>query len=586
MTNRLTTGRTGPLAVLLALILVLTGCVNVPTIGPVEQVDGGPPGCQNCVNVEVKPPTQGDNPQQIVDGYLRATSNYQPNYSVARQYLTEAAAQKWTPESGVSIYRGSATASGSSVELAGTLVGTLGTDRTYTARDQPIRVNFGLVNENGQWRIDSPPRGLYVAEYSFNSFYRPYNLYFLGNGNTLVPDVIYLPNLRGQANLASVLTKALLTGPSDWLRPVVATAIPGGTTLSVDAVTLTDGVAEVQLSEEVLQLKDTERGQLAAQVVYTLKQLPVVKAVRFRVNNQSLSVPGSDSNSFAVPVDNIPSEYDPIPFVAGEQLFAIRQTRVQRVSITADAPASEPVAGDLGVAGRFALDSIAVSVTTTDLAVVTDGRTVLRRATTTGGSMTTLLDGVTDLLRPQFTRFGEVWSVGRRNGRQQIFRTVGDRTVAVDAPILDGGEIRAFKISPDGSRIAVIRGRGAQTELGLGRISRSDRVTVDGWRALQTQRSSSAELVRFADVTWSDASTLAVLAASSADGAFSPYLINDDGSQVTSEGQAAGWDAVELTVLLRTQAAVVVGRDGQTYSDDGADWLPFIDNVTSIAFPG
>ena len=44
--------------------------------------------------------------------------------------------------------------------LDGTLVGTLGADRTYTARDQTLKVNFGLVREDGEWRINSPPAGI------------------------------------------------------------------------------------------------------------------------------------------------------------------------------------------------------------------------------------------------------------------------------------------------------------------------------------------------------------------------------------------------------------------------------------------
>ena len=62
---------------------------QVPIAGPIEPVHGPAAGCQNCVNVEVAPPAAGDDPRQIVEGYLRATSNYQPNYSVAKQFLTE-----------------------------------------------------------------------------------------------------------------------------------------------------------------------------------------------------------------------------------------------------------------------------------------------------------------------------------------------------------------------------------------------------------------------------------------------------------------------------------------------------------------
>ena len=107
-------GHLAAILILVASLLGAAGCVNVPTSGPIEKVEGQQQGCQNCVNVEVAPPAPGDEPRQIVEGYLRATSNYQPNYSVARQFLTRMAAEKWSPEGGVSIYRGSPKAVGPS----------------------------------------------------------------------------------------------------------------------------------------------------------------------------------------------------------------------------------------------------------------------------------------------------------------------------------------------------------------------------------------------------------------------------------------------------------------------------------------
>ena len=202
---------------LLASVLWTAGCVIVPTSGPIEVVEGQRPACQNCVNVEIAPPIPGDNPRQIVEGFLRAMSNYQPNYSVAKQFLTPMAAEKWSPETGVSIYRrDSLLPTGeSTVQLKARNVGSVEKDRTFTVRNVQLTYNFALSEENGQWRIDNPPPGLWVNEVSFKFFYQSYNLYFVGNGGrSLVPDPIYLPALSNPANVASALIKALLNGPS------------------------------------------------------------------------------------------------------------------------------------------------------------------------------------------------------------------------------------------------------------------------------------------------------------------------------------------------------------------------------------
>ena len=373
--------RQGVLAFVVALVCVLAGCVNVPTSGPIDKVEGQEPGCQNCINVEVAPPSPGADQKSIVDGYLRATSNYQPNYAVAKQFLSKVAVEKWTPETGVLIYTGVVRTEKDDIILKGTLIGQLGKDRTYSARNQDLKINFGLVRENGEWRIGSPPPGLMVAEFSFTTFYQSYELYFLGNNTTLVPDPIYLPRLRNPENVASALVKALLGGPSKWLKPAVTTAIPPGTMLSVDSVTITDGIADVPLSEDVLTLSDAQRSLLAAQVIYTLKQVVGIKGVLFSVNQQPLRVPESDPGTPAVSINAIKPERNPIPSVAADQLYALRGSSVQQVNASTVDPTLRAIPGPLG-AGVYAVDSLAVSVTNTDVAVVTDGRSTLRRGPT------------------------------------------------------------------------------------------------------------------------------------------------------------------------------------------------------------
>jgi Lipoprotein LpqB beta-propeller domain/Sporulation and spore germination len=577
--------------IVLAGLLGAAGCVNVPTTGPIEKVEGQQPGCQNCVNVVVAPPAAGDKPSDIVEGYLRATSNYQPNYSVAKQFLSQMAAEKWSPETGVSIYRGTPAAIAkpdNTVRLKGQLVGQLKADRTYVARDQALQVDFPLVQENGEWRIDKPPPGLMVAEYSFTSFYQPYDLYFVGNGS-LAPDHIYLPALSNPANVASALMKALLKGPSDWLKPAVTSAIPPNTSLSVDSVTITDGIAEVPLSDSVLALPIPQRSLLAAQIVYTLRQVGGVKGVVIKANQQPYRVPESDPTNLTISVDAISRAIDPVPFVSADQLYAVSNGAVSLVRTTAEKPAMEPLKGPLGP-GSYQVDALAVSATNTDLAVTTDGRTTLRRAPAGEPSTpTTLLSGVTDLLRPQFTRFGEIWALGRQGGRQRMWMSTDDKPVEINTEVLqDRRDVTAFKISPDGTRMALVRSTQTGSELGLARIIRSgkDKITVNGWRALNTAQSNMPPIRTIADVAWLDGTELLVLGTTYNDSAHIPYRVVEDASRITAEGEPQNWDAKELAVLPGTQTAIIVGRTGQTWKDDGSEWLPFLKRVSTVAYPG
>jgi hypothetical protein len=582
--------------IVIASLLGAAGCVSVPISGPIVKVEGKQPPCQNCVNVEVAPPALGAKPKEIVEGYLRATSNYQPNYSVARQFLTRMAAEKWSPEQGASIYRGLVTATaGDTIMLEGQLVGSLEPDRTYVARGRQLKWNFGLRQEDGEWRINNPPAGLMVAEYSFKSFYQTYDLYFFGNGGSLVPDPIYLPALSNPANVASALMKALLNGPSEWLKPAVSSAIPPNTSLSVDSVTITDGIAEVQLSDSVLALPDPQRSLLAAQIAYTLRQVGGVKGVVIKVNQQPYRVPGSDPNSLTISVDAISRDMEPIPVVAGDQLYAVPHTGrgVKVVSTTANPPAISPLAGPLG---RYAVDALAVSMTSTDLALTTDNRTTLRRAPlATNEQPRTLLTGASELLRPQFTRYGEIWDIGRQGGRQRMWMFTADKNdpkssgikIEINSPVLQDSNVRAFKISPDGTRMALVRRtKTGQHELGLARIIRSDKIMVNGWRPLNIMQTNMPQIGTIADVAWLDATELLVLGVADPGTAFAPFRVVEDASRITPEGEPENWDAVALAVLPQTQTAIIIGGKGHTWRDNGSQWLQFVDNVRTIAYPG
>ncbi len=599
--------RFGAVLIAIASLLVVAGCVSVPTSGPIDKVEGQQPPCQNCVNVEVAPPDPGDKPLEIVKGYLLATSNYQPNYSTARQFLTRTAAEKWSPAGEVFIYKGSPVARGDVVTFKGHLVGSLAPDRTYLARDHAFKNwNFDMRQENGEWRIGNPPPGLMVEEFFFNSFYQTYDLYFVGNGRSLVPDPIYLPALSNPANVASALMNMLLKGPSKWLKPAVSSAIPPNTSLSVDSVTITDGIAEVQLSDSVLALPDPQRSLLAAQIAYTLRQVGGVKGVLIKVNQQPYRVPGSDQKSLVISVDAIPRDMDPVPFVAGEQLYAVENGAVKVVTTATDSPTVSAMTGPLG-RGTYPVDSLAVSVTNTDLAVTTDNGTTLRRAAIATGKPAILLNRVSDLLRPQFTKYGEIWDIGQQDGRQWIWVSTADssnpgspdatkkpdpmKRIEIDWPMLRDRTVTAFKISPDGTRMALVRRTtNGDSELGLARIVRSEKkIIVDEWRVLDTTQSNMPRISRIADVAWLDATELLVLGAADSNTAYAPFRVVEDASRITKEGEPENWNAVELAVLPRTQTAIIVGSAdgvGQTWKDSGSQWVPFVDKMSTIAYPG
>lgn len=590
--------RRGWSALVALLLLALTGCVSLPTSGPVEKVEGLEPACQSCVNVDVAPPAAGATKLEVVSGYLRANANFQAGYTVAKQYLTRSAAERWSPDDSVTIYSTPPKLDGDDVRFNGRLVGSLDEGRSYTRRDGPFKYAFEMVQENGEWRISEPFPGLLIQEDAFTSRYTPYDLYFVGSVGSLVPDPIYLPPLRNPATFASALVTALLDGPAKGLRDVVETAVPVSTSLDVASVTIVDGVAEVPLSGPGLQqMDDAARSLLGAQLAYTLKQLTTVQEVRLLADSVPFRVPQSEPQGLAFSVADVAPELNPIPVAPVDQpLHVVRDGAVLRVGANADNPQVERLPGPLG-AGRYGVDSLAVSVTGSELALVTDDRTRLRRSGAEGADPVTVLSGVTDLLEPQFSRTGNVWALGQRGGRQTMWLVTGDRPAPLDAPVLAQGRVRAFRVSPDGSRMALLVQQGSRTRLGVALIKRTDTggVAVVGWRPLELDReggsgtgSASAALqVRdMRDVAWSDPTTLLVLASTGTDTPYVVTEISQDASSIQSDPPAGEWEPVEVTALLRTGAAVVRTRDGRAFRDEGQQWRELLTGVSAVAYPG
>jgi hypothetical protein len=174
--------------------------------------------------------------------------------------------------------------------------------------------------------------------------------------------------------------------------------------------------------------------------------------------------------------------------------------------------------------------------------------------------------------------------------KQLLWRFTGDgkkiTTNKIDLPALKDGKVTAFKISPDGTRMAVVRSTADGSQLWLARI-RSDRITVDGWHELDTTQTSLPRIGRIADVAWIDATELFVLGAPDSKSAYAPYRVVEDASEITEQGNRENWSPVELAVSPRRQIAIIVDAAGQTWKYDGNQWSPFMkEKVSTIAYPG
>ncbi|MFJ2115034.1 hypothetical protein ACIOEX_24585, partial [Streptomyces sp. NPDC087850] len=83
-------------AVPAALAVLLAGCASIPDSGDVEPVKASPQG-ESQVRVYAVPPRDKAQPDEIVDGFLEAMTSDDPDFAMARKYLTKNASAFWQP---------------------------------------------------------------------------------------------------------------------------------------------------------------------------------------------------------------------------------------------------------------------------------------------------------------------------------------------------------------------------------------------------------------------------------------------------------------------------------------------------------
>ena len=279
-------------------VALLGGCASVPTSGPIRQ---GPPlvaDDQELIYRAIpQPPLPGMTPDEVVRGFLAASSSGSDAYGVARSFLTPKAAEGWNPLASVRVYDNSGIQTKlatNAVSVSGILDGTIGADGGYTVAGagERLDVSYRLAKVGTEWRIDQLPPGLVLGRGDVDREFRTFNLYFFDPAfSVLVPDPITVPVVG--SGLPTTLVRALLHGPTGWLAPAVRTAFPEGTALALDSVPVDQGIAQVELSSQVLGASDRTRVALSAQLVWTLGRLPNVTGVRITVNGQPLTVLGS-----------------------------------------------------------------------------------------------------------------------------------------------------------------------------------------------------------------------------------------------------------------------------------------------------
>jgi hypothetical protein len=546
---------------LTAVAALLTGCAQLPRsgaigVGPAVQVES----TDDYLYYSPSPPSPGDSQQQIVTGFLSAGNGPQNDYEVARSYLASNFKVDWSASDEVLVQQGATTFelvddATARVELQ--VSATIDADGVYETQSGQVKryLDFELVQESGEWRISKAPNLTVLISPNFSVLFKPYQVYFYDSTHlSLVPDIRWFPS---RTSTATELMQALLNGPRPWMRDALAWDFPEGTTLSLNSVTITEGVANVDFSDELLGADAQALRHIQAQVKATLLQIPSVERVKITVNRNDLGI-----DEIQVPM---PQVYASTPVTLdSDGLFQSGKTSAVYL------PSS--VAATIAGAREFALDATSKKLGfVTELGLYQVNLLAIDKSPT-------LVDSRSGLLAPSWDNRGYIWSVG--SAQSSTWRVIDGAGNAkrIDTAVLAGSATTVFGVSPDGARVAALH-TGDKSGIWLYPILRdADGLPVklgNGVPQVNTFGNSFA-------MSWADAGHIAALVTDSS-GSVRPTVMTIGG---TTKVYTAVPGARQIVANLSGPFLFVLKDDGTLLQSRSSVWSEIQLSVRTMHFAG
>ena len=544
---------------LLALAITLSGCAGIPQSSQVyygEEITEDE--STQFVRVIARPPSNGMNPEEIVRGFLDACADPSENYGIARQYLAVESAGDWNPATGIEIYDASTIdVSGTSPNLTvgARKLGNISDLGRYQSADAGAQVSESFELEQdpaGQWRIVNLSDGILLSSGDVDRSFRSFPIYFFNTElTTLITDTVMVPVSNSGA--ATSLVRSLLEGPSPFLSPVATSAFPIGTTLTYGSVPITNGIAQVDLSNEILGADEVTRGALSAQLVWTLATLANVSAVQISVSGQPLEVANSSAPQTIQDWQNLST----LPNPNSINLNVIRSDEIYTVQ-----GATESL--------RFVSPSPIIFTSPnpsgTQIAAVTSDRKSLLVSSTSDSSFELAAKG-DQISKPTWDLDGNIYFTDLGQGVREVLKDGSIRSVSVDVSNLGtNDQVKNVSVASDGVRVAVVLTDGIQDVIAVGAIFKSENET----RIIGLHRIERS-ITYARDIIWSSPTTIAALGSdeSKSELLFDVSLL-DGKSQLFSTPVGAQQVAVDGTGKLYVSA--VDGTTQLVYQQSFGSW--------------
>jgi hypothetical protein len=428
------------LAVLPAVLL--TACVSVPFSGDVEAGGEVDTGVNVALDFLPSGPSEGASQEELLAGFFAATTASQNNYRIARSYLADDIADVWNPyaitlvrsrEGFVERVDDETLSYSVPITASVDAVGRYAVADVATSQTLP---EFRFVQEGGEWRIAELGDGILISQQAFPSVFSQHTLFYWDAAfRNLVPDLRWFPT---RAEVATRIVRAVLEPPSTWLgQGATVSAIPEGTKLALAPVTISAGVAQVDLTNEVLALGDRERQRLRLQIAASLRGVSGFVGVEITVDGNAVAIP-----DWTADAPDIVPQVDPRVLALsdeGEFGFAARD-------------GIEPIGALSDRVLELGATAVTLARTPTLAAVLAEDGVW---AVSTGDAPSVLLDNRAGLIDPSIDGYTFVWSVPTLGG--EIHATELDGTIhVVESALPDDTRIVSLDVSRDGARVLIM----------------------------------------------------------------------------------------------------------------------------------
>ncbi|MGB3414597.1 MAG: LpqB family beta-propeller domain-containing protein [Microbacteriaceae bacterium] len=329
----------------LVLSSLLSACVGIPDSGGVR------PGNEISGQVELEDffvfdprgPIIDSSKENIVRDFVNAATGQSNDYSTARLYLSGGLTSAWKPHEQIYIFNSSPIVTAiSDTQVKVNVSSVASVDSSGHFREQLEQVEFLYTlaqNQDAQWRITEGPNAILLSNVFFRQLFTKHQLYFYSaNFDALVPDLRWFP---ARYSRLTHIVSTLLDGPSDFLSGgVLTTAFPEGTELAIDSVVTVDGVAQVDLTAQVLGASVRQRQLMLAQLNASLAGISGVNRAQISVDRTELAIEPIGNN---IPSRNPQINSSPLVVSKGVLGYSQQDELIPMIGFTGELLSLDPL---------------------------------------------------------------------------------------------------------------------------------------------------------------------------------------------------------------------------------------------------